>query len=298
MWTHGATLDRPVEQAIAEYQAGYQSVAIGDHREAMTRIESVIPRLEKLGLTVWAEDALVTLGQAAYGLGDLARAHACCERATSAIRRSGDPYSLSKVAALEGLIELDRGHLELARAALLTSVETVLEVGNREWLVVGVGGTAVYAARQRQLERAARLFAAMEHLAETIGFRLREPERPRFAAARASVQAALEPFLYDSAVAAGARMSVEDVIAEIHAILAPDVADAAPPAVAGDRFGLTSREHEVLGLVAQGLSDRAIGQQLGISTATVSRHVANIFNKMDVSSRTAAAYVAIRHRLV
>jgi DNA-binding CsgD family transcriptional regulator len=53
--------------------------------------------------------------------------------------------------------------------------------------------------------------------------------------------------------------------------------------------GLTSRELEVLKRVATGLSNREVARDLGISEATVRRHLANIYAKLDVGSRTAAA---------
>src|SRR3954469_4407051 len=51
---------------------------------------------------------------------------------------------------------------------------------------------------------------------------------------------------------------------------------------------LTARELQVLKLIAAGKSNRAIGLKLGISEKTVARHVSNIFNKLDLSSRAAA----------
>ena len=52
---------------------------------------------------------------------------------------------------------------------------------------------------------------------------------------------------------------------------------------------LTTREREVLALVAQGLSNPEIAQRLVLSTHTVHRHVANLMRKLGVSSRIAAA---------
>ena len=62
--------------------------------------------------------------------------------------------------------------------------------------------------------------------------------------------------------------------------------------------GLTPREREVVALVSAGKTNRQIGDALSISEHTVARHVANIFNKLGVSSRTAAAAFAIEHGLV
>lgn len=52
---------------------------------------------------------------------------------------------------------------------------------------------------------------------------------------------------------------------------------------------LTGREGEVLGLLAQGLSNREIGQRLGISEWTVRTHVSHILEKLHVANRTQAA---------
>jgi DNA-binding CsgD family transcriptional regulator/tetratricopeptide (TPR) repeat protein len=69
----------------------------------------------------------------------------------------------------------------------------------------------------------------------------------------------------------------------------------APTVVGG---GLSSREIEVLTLVAAGNSNREIAAELVISERTVARHVSNIFTKLDVSSRAAATSFAIRRALI
>jgi DNA-binding CsgD family transcriptional regulator/tetratricopeptide (TPR) repeat protein len=86
------------------------------------------------------------------------------------------------------------------------------------------------------------------------------------------------------------------------ALVAPGpVADAAPagapslaPRPGGDTFGLSKRELEVLGLIAQGRTNREIGDRLFISQKTVGVHVGNILSKLGVSGRVEAAAVAIR----
>jgi DNA-binding CsgD family transcriptional regulator/tetratricopeptide (TPR) repeat protein len=66
----------------------------------------------------------------------------------------------------------------------------------------------------------------------------------------------------------------------------------------GQGHGLTSRELEVLQLLARGKSNREIASDLVISEHTVARHVQNIFTKLGVSSRTAAGAFAFEHDLV
>jgi DNA-binding CsgD family transcriptional regulator len=70
------------------------------------------------------------------------------------------------------------------------------------------------------------------------------------------------------------------------------------PASAKTVAGLTVREMEVLGLVAAGMTNRAIAEELVISEKTVARHVSNIFSKLGLSSRSAATAFAYEHDLV
>ncbi len=65
-----------------------------------------------------------------------------------------------------------------------------------------------------------------------------------------------------------------------------------------DTAGLSPRELEVVRLVAAGRSNQAIAAELVLSEKTVARHLSNIFGKLGVSSRTAAAAYAYEHGLV
>ena len=66
-----------------------------------------------------------------------------------------------------------------------------------------------------------------------------------------------------------------------------------PPAV-GSRGTLTAREHEVLALVCEGLGNKEIAQRLYLSLRTVENHLASIYGKLGVGSRTEAAVLAVR----
>ena len=68
------------------------------------------------------------------------------------------------------------------------------------------------------------------------------------------------------------------------------------PAAAPDE--LTTREIEVLRLIAQGMSNRELAQALTISEKTVKTHVSNILSKLHLADRTQAAIYAYKHGLV
>jgi len=83
---------------------------------------------------------------------------------------------------------------------------------------------------------------------------------------------------------------------------ASGIAAAFAPDDAGKRekeaFGLSRREREVLALIAEGRTNREIGERLFISQKTVGVHVGNILAKLGASGRVEAAMVAIRLELV
>ena len=85
-----------------------------------------------------------------------------------------------------------------------------------------------------------------------------------------------------------------------HVVLQPEVADALlsqDEAGGGQGRGgsLTDREREVLGLIADGRSNREIARVLVLSEKTVKTHVSNILMKLDLADRTQAALWAVRH---
>ncbi|MFF5337485.1 response regulator [Streptomyces sp. NPDC013181] len=85
-----------------------------------------------------------------------------------------------------------------------------------------------------------------------------------------------------------------------HVLLQPEVAGALlaqddPGTGTGRGSTLTEREREVLGLIADGRSNREIARALVLSEKTVKTHVSNILMKLDLSDRTQAALWAVRN---
>ena len=71
-----------------------------------------------------------------------------------------------------------------------------------------------------------------------------------------------------------------------------------PSTRGSDTHTLSSREREVIELVAAGKTNRQIARQLSISVRTVDRHVSNILLKLHLPSRSAATAYAYQHDLV
>lgn len=97
----------------------------------------------------------------------------------------------------------------------------------------------------------------------------------------------------------------EELIAGVRSVAAGEVA--LSPAIAAQLvsrmrapapMGLTARETEVLRLVAEGLSNRAIGERLFVGEATVKTHLLRAFEKLGVNDRTRAVTLAMERGLL
>jgi len=143
----------------------------------------------------------------------------------------------------------------------------------------------------RPYEAAACRFRAAEALLEA--------RRPR-STAREPLRAA-----WRTASRIGAAGLLRDVVelARRSRIDLVEESGARPPAaprvaVPADPYGLTSREQEVLALLAAGHSNRRIGERLFITESTAGVHVSNVIGKLGVSGRAGAAAIGVRLGLV
>jgi NarL family two-component system response regulator LiaR len=122
-----------------------------------------------------------------------------------------------------------------------------------------------------------------------------------------------EKELVQEALQAGAisyllkNVSVDDLADAIRAAcagqptLAPEATQALIQAASQEPapgYDLTSREHEVLNLMVDGLNNREIAERLVISRSTARAHVSNILSKLGVSNRAEAIALALRSKLV
>jgi DNA-binding NarL/FixJ family response regulator len=95
------------------------------------------------------------------------------------------------------------------------------------------------------------------------------------------------------------RTTMRDAIRLVHngrRFIPPEIAERVLPGPAAEE--LTEREVEVLRRIAEGLSNREIGEQLGISESTVKTHVNRLLGKLGVTDRTKALVLALKRGLV
>ena len=92
--------------------------------------------------------------------------------------------------------------------------------------------------------------------------------------------------------AASGKLVVSDRLTEL---LAAALRSEANTPQDSDEAALTQREHEILDLIAEGLSNKLIARALDISPGTVKVHVKNVLRKLNLNSRVEAAVWALKH---
>jgi predicted ATPase/DNA-binding CsgD family transcriptional regulator len=276
----------------------------GDPERAAALFEESHAIWKDLGDQLRIALALNNLGVAAFEAGDLQRAASCYEDALVVWRERDDRTGAAL--SLHNLAEVLRDQGDLARATSLweESLSLRAEQGNVAGFAESLSGLAVIALRSGMLERAVELLGAAEGMQTRIGYQLPPKERDQQERATATLRSRLDAQAFETAWAAGQELTLDEAVVYVRSSAEEAVAAASAAAAreadksAAATAGLTRRELEVLRLVADGMSDKEIGEALFISHRTAMTHVLNILNKLGVNSRTAAASHALRQGLI
>jgi non-specific serine/threonine protein kinase len=268
----------------------------GEHAAARAYLEESLGLVRKEGRPREIASVLTNLGTELRSEGDYEAARACYDEGLGLFRDLGHTWGvaivLMNLAVLAHLEADDASATELARESLAL----LWEEGFRYFLPRGLELVGAVAAARGRSERAARLFGAAEALRETIGHPLPPSDRAIYDGGVAAVRAALDETVVRAAWQEGRALPLEQVIQEAletgecgggGAARNRNSRDGAGPSRSAG--GLTPREWEVAGLVAQGLSNRQIAERLVISKPTADRHVSNTLAKLGLSTRAQIA---------
>ena len=197
-----------------------------------------------------------------------------------------------------------RGARGDVRGALTLGHETLAlgnETHNRRLTLLCAAGVAWLLREQGEPERLARLWGAADAKRQAMGL-VRSPMFRLFAETTTeTLETRIGREALAAALASGRSLSFEEMRALTGEVLTGAVRGLAPPKAApgsGKSDLLSPREHEVLALVAQGLTDKQIAEVTIVAESTVRYHLTSIFNKLGVDSRTHALAVAVQRGLV
>jgi non-specific serine/threonine protein kinase len=201
-----------------------------------------------------------------------------------------------------GRVTHSEGDYASAQSYCHRSLTIAEEVSDKWMLAVTLSDLAVLAAAEKAVDRAACLWGAAQRLRGETGAAVLPVDRVDYERSLEVARGQLGERAFLAALAAGRSMSLQEAAAYALGTASTDEdiltkalsAQPAPPRPAG----LTPREVEVLSLVAQGMTDAQVAEELVISPRTVNAHLTSIYSKLYVNSRVAATLVAQEHGLV
>jgi LuxR family transcriptional regulator, maltose regulon positive regulatory protein len=275
--------ERVLEASIKDYSRsrpamlGGPLVALAELRRRQGRSEEAVLLLDRAGASRAAQ-----LCRARLLLDDGAATDAA-ELLERLLRGLPAERRLDRVPVVEVLVSarIAEGDLEAARAPLAELRDVAALVGTETLRACADLAEGRLALAEGDAPRARTLFEDAQDVFTRAG--------ARFEAAVTQLELArcLE--------ALGRSEAGEDLARSAHSALVELGAGAREPEPPLPE--LTAREREVLGLLAEGLTNQQIGERLVVSEHTVHRHVTSILRKLEVPSRAAAAAQAVRSGL-
>jgi DNA-binding CsgD family transcriptional regulator/Tfp pilus assembly protein PilF len=302
LWEESAALFRQIGDgqglAISLAGVGLTTVQRGDAVRARVLFEEAMGLYRETGDRWGVSSVLSHLGIASLKQNDHAKAARYFEEALEVARKIGDgligSIALYNLALEESRV---RGDHERAQELYAEGLGLAVQIGDRANAAYCLEGLAGLIAERGEPERATRLFGASEALLEAVG-------APRYVQAQArvlyeraveSLRSRLGEEAFEAAWAEGRRMSREDAIEyALEEPAPPEDTEAQPDYPAG----LSVREVEVLKLVARGMTNAQVAEELYISPRTVNAHMGSVYHKIGSSTRAEAARFATEHGLL
>ena len=271
----------------------------GDLARAKEIYEEGIALCREVGYTFRLPAFLLGLGYVLLLEGDYERGAALNEEAAAICRDRGYDDNLQYALDNLGWAALLQGDYERASSHYEESLVVCKKLADRMIASESLQGLACVAGAGGEAERAARLFGAAEALREpvreAVGYRHSPEEDAWREPYLTTARSLLGDGEWEEALARGRAMDLQEAID--YALFSAGGLSAIPSSTPEHPAGLTSREVEVLGLVASGMTSPQIAKELFLSPRTVDTHLTSIYHKLGVNSRTAATRFALDHGL-
>jgi len=316
--------------------AAVLAVENGDYAEAIRAGRQALRILTPLGVPERTATAATVLGSAYRYLGRRPEARRSFGQALELRAGLGDRRALAVALNNMALAEMDDGDLARARALLEQALGIKRQLGERQSVAIGLVNLGELLTRTGQWGPAELALAEAAELAAGLGVpqltgtvRTNQgnvaAHQRRWADAAAHYAIAVAAYLeighgHDAveamtglglashrlglraeasrhlraAEALAGELGNAQRVSQVRAALAETGADAAGPPPGG----LTSRQAEVLRLLATGMSNKEIAGTLYLSPATVERHLVTVYRKLGVTRRVDATRYALAHGLV
>lgn len=275
----------------------------GDQARVHEMLKESLLRSRELGDTRGSAVACFFLGRLAFSQGDLATARAWAEEGLGLFQEIGVQECIARSLSFLGRIATALGDYTKARTFCLESLAILFKLSVKLYLPFLLEGLASVVGAQGEGTWAAQIWGTAEALRESFTTPLPPIERADYDRSVAVARTQVGEKAFAAAWAQGRLMTPEQVVAaQGKAALFTPIPPTSPlkTAVSSPIYpaGLTKREVEVLQLVAQGLTDARVAEQLVLTRRTVNWYLTSIYSKIQVSSRSAATRYAVDQHLV
>ncbi len=275
--------------AVAAYVDGLQSAGRVD--EALALTDAALAAARELGNPYWVAYTLWIVGLALSKV-DPQRALETWDEGVAHLAEHDVRFFEGFLARDAALLHTSDGQLETALTLFGTSIEAFLRSGAEAQLVITLASLPALFERLDRPAAACTLLGAMAQ--QPASFH----HVPTLTALGERLRETLGEERADRCTATGAAFDLPE--AATYAL--HQVAEARQALAAVGRrngpAGLTARETQVLGLIAEGATTRAVSERLFISAKTADNHIQHIYTKLGVTNRAAATRWALDHGLV
>jgi DNA-binding CsgD family transcriptional regulator len=252
---------------------------------------------------------LIVLALVAFAQGESALAHTHAEEALHLFKAMDSQDSIALSLFSMGLAVFGQGEYSEARRLCEESLAIAIALSHKEFLsIFPVGLAAVAAALGAtkaslvEIRWAAQILGAAERYRETSGIPLPCIVSAMQDSVVLMICAQLGQELFATLWSEGRTLTVEQAVAAQGRSMPAKqlfltLAELPLLPIMNYPAGLTAREVEVLRWVAMGLTNIQIGKKMVISPRTVGTHLSSIYNKLGITTRSAAARFAAEHHL-
>ena len=284
--------DYPYGIVWACYTLGHLALMSGDIESAThyyTQAHQIAPLAPK-------SEGLLSMTNGGLGIvhqlkGNLQQAAEHYRQALALTFVTQNPFGIAQASIVVASIEQDLGNLSQA----FQNVTRAINILSGEWEPQSLSGALIQAA---SLAAACNLPGSAIRLLAAAEWRTAEPSvLRRIESDLATIREHMPAGDFAQAYAAGRELDSTRIAQELDIIRASLDAPSTNSDPANSH-NLTQRERQVLILLAEGKTNRAIADHLSLSERTIESHVLNLRNKLGLDSRTAAATYAVCHNLI
>ena len=275
-------------------------VAQGDPATAHSLLKEGLVLFRELGDKGNIAHCISLSGRLALSQGDSTAGRSLLEESMRLFTEIGGQWGIAESLAVLAHVEESQGDLAAARILYEDSLTLARERNYKDLLPSSLEGLAAVVATQGEPVWAVRLWGAAEILREVMGAPIFPVYRADYERSVAGARTQLGEQAFAAVWAEGRIMTPEQAIASQGKAMIPTWPTSATPTKSPTTSpdGLSVREVEVLRLLAKGLTDAQIAEQLVLSLHTIHAHLRTIYSKLGVTSRSAATRYAFEHQLV